>query len=126
MLAFVAILIAGFAGNKGIVCLPVRVPMEPLGKSCWKAQAADRVPFSQDGVDPYQGNFDAYYPGFREYLLPSALAIPFTRDVPNNLTTYVIYAGFFCCYAAPIFLRVAVGFDRPTAPLLGSFLLPLM
>lgn len=34
----------------------------------FRAEALDRTPFTQTGVDALSGNFDAYYPLQREYL----------------------------------------------------------
>jgi len=120
LLAFIAVLAAGFAENGN--CM-----LHGNDGAAWKvmldAQATDRAPFSDSGVDPYQGDFDAYYPVFREYLLPSLLTMPFASGMPNTFVTYLIYAGFMLL-AAYTFART-VGFDRPTA-LLGGFLLPLM
>jgi hypothetical protein len=39
-----------------------------------------RTPYTQFGVDPLQGSFEAYDPAFREYFLPDALAMAFTGD----------------------------------------------
>jgi hypothetical protein len=40
-------------------------------------QPIARTPFTQLGADPLQGNFDAYFPPFQEYLLPNLLAMLF-------------------------------------------------
>jgi len=52
---------------------------------------ASREPFSQVGVDPLQGNFDAYYPAFREYFVPEALALLFTGTGAGKAMTYTTY-----------------------------------
>ena len=120
LIALVAVLAFGFAANKP--CL-----LTGSDGTAWRitlrAQMMDRTPFSQTGIDPYQGNFDAYYPVFREYLLPSALALLVGDAVPGRVVTYTIYAAALLL-AAFVFART-IGFDRPTA-VLGGFLLPLM
>lgn len=120
LIALVGVLALGFAANKP--CL-----LTGIDGTAWRitlqTQATDRTAFAQTGVDPYQGNFDAYYPVFREYLLPSALALLVGDAVPGRVVTYTIYAALLLL-AAFVFAR-SIGFDRPTA-LLGGFLLPLM
>lgn len=118
--AFLAVLVLGFTRNSN--CL-----LEGIDGTSWRItlrmQEMDRTPFTQTGVDPYQGNFDAYYPVFREYLLPSALAMLAGDGVPGKTLTYTIYATFLLL--AAFALARCVGCDRPTA-LLAGFLLPLM
>jgi hypothetical protein len=120
LLAFIATLAGSFASNKN--CLLVG-----LDGTAWRvaleAQALDHAPFSQTGVDPYEGSFDAYYPVFREYLLPGAFALLAGGTMPGKVAVYTIYASLLLL-AAFLFAR-SVGFDRPTA-LIGGFLLPLM
>src|SRR5271170_5908065 len=81
-------------------------------------QAIDHQPFTQIGVDAAQGGFDAYYPLVREYLLPSALLLPFDA-LPDKAVTYFIYAVFvlLAIYA----LARTIGVERPTALLAGFF-----
>lgn len=88
-----------------------------------RTQVADRIPFSQSGVDPLEANFDAWHPVFYEYLLPSALTALISGTSPGRTTTYTIY-GVFMLLAAFACAR-SVGFDRQVA-LLGGFLLPVM
>jgi hypothetical protein len=56
-------------------------------------QAVARTPFTQLGADPLQGNFDAYFPPFQEYLLPNLLAMVFGDGNPAKATTFTIYAS---------------------------------
>jgi hypothetical protein len=120
LLACIAILAGSFTSNKN--CLLVG-----LDGTAWrvvlKAQAQDHAPFSQTGVDPYEGSFDGYYPVFREYLLPGAFALLAGGTMPGKVAVYTIYAALLLL-AAFLFARSA-GFDQPTA-LIGGFLLPLM
>src|SRR5262249_6606963 len=80
-----------------------------------------RTPFTQLGADPVQGNFDAYLPTFREYLLPYAIVRPFTAMKPNDATIYTIYAGLMIL--SLYLLARALHLDRAPA-LFGSFLYP--
>ena len=57
----------------------------------FKAQVA-RQPLSQLGVDPLQGNFDAYFPAFREYFLPEVLALVLKGTDASKAVTYTAYA----------------------------------
>ena len=117
--AAVAFLLVSFVANED--CL-----LHGLDGTDWvqlfDAQKANRTPFSQTGADAFQGNFDAYYPTFREYLLPSALTLPFGSN-PGKPLTYTVYGlcMLFCAYA----LARAVGFGRAAAQL-GASLLPLL
>jgi len=61
-------------------------------------QASNREPFTQTGVDASQANFDAYYPLFREYLLPSALTLFFSAEMPGKTTIYFVFA-LLCLFA---------------------------
>src|SRR5215469_7491124 len=68
-----AILCLIFLGNSS--CLSMG-----LDGATWVAEFAAQVarqPFSQLGVDPVQGNFDAYYPALREFFLPELLSLVF-------------------------------------------------
>src|SRR6266508_2555667 len=71
-------------------------------------QVISRAPFTQLGADPVQGNFDAYVPPFREYLLPNLMAMPFSAGSPDKAVTYTIYAGsmIFSVYLLARALRV--------------------
>ena len=53
----------------------------------FKAQTA-RQPFSELGVDPLQGNIDAYYLAFREYFLPETLTLLVTGADAGKAMTY--------------------------------------
>ena len=83
----------------------------------FKTQAA-RQPFSQLGVDPLQGNFDAYYPVFREYFLPEALSLLFKGTDAGKVAVYFVYSimMLFTTYT----LARAVGFSRTVAYLGGA------
>ncbi|HXZ03120.1 MAG TPA: hypothetical protein VEI03_24240 [Stellaceae bacterium] len=86
-------------------------------------QALDKVPFTQEGVDPLQGSFDAYVPVFREYLLPDALALIFSHAPASRVVIYANYGAFLLLAAYQCARRT--GFDRPAA-LLGGFMLPVV
>jgi hypothetical protein len=83
----------------------------------FKAQAA-REPFSQLGVDPLQGNFDAYFPVFREYFLPEALALMFKGTDASKAVTYTVY-GMLMVFATYALAR-SVGISRSVAFLGGA------
>jgi hypothetical protein len=87
------------------------------------AQAANRTPFSQTGVDALEGSFDAYFPLFVEYLVPSVLTDVAAHAMPGKALTYFGYAVFLF-FAAYIIAR-CIGMETFTA-LLGGFLLPVM
>jgi hypothetical protein len=91
-------------------------------------EALGRQPFSQLGVDALTGNFDAYYPLQREYLLPTALTMAVGGGIPSKVF-------FYDTYAVLLLLAVyacgrAIGFGRPIAVgagfLMASFALPGM
>jgi hypothetical protein len=75
----------------------------------FKRQAA-RQPFSQFGVDPLEGNFDAYYPAFREYFLPEALSLLVNWSDAGKAVTYTAY-GILMVFATYCLSR-ATGFSR--------------
>src|SRR4051794_26451482 len=52
-----------------------------------------RNAFSQLGVDPLQGSFDAYYPAFREYFLPEALSLLLTGRDASKAATFTVYGA---------------------------------
>jgi hypothetical protein len=85
-------------------------------------QAIARTPFTQLGADPLQGNFDAYFPPFQEYLLPNLLAMLFGDGNPAKATTYTIYAGLMIL--SVYVLGRAVRIDRAPA-LFAGLLHPL-
>jgi hypothetical protein len=91
--------------------------------STFDLQAISRTPFTQLGADPIQGNFDAYVPTLREYLLPNLLVMPFADGNPDKATTYTIYAGLMILsvYLLARVLRV----DRAPA-LFAGLLYPLL
>jgi len=80
-------------------------------------QSVDREPFTQTGVDASEGNFDAYYPLFHEYLFPGALALPFSVSMPSKNAIYFIYA-VACLFAFYVSAR-AVDVNWATALLAG-------
>jgi hypothetical protein len=120
LLGFIAVLALGLARNNACLFMS-------LDGTAWRitldAQAADRTAFSQSGVDPYQGSFDAYYPAYREYLVPSALSMLVGSSIPGKTATYTIYAAFLLI--ASYLMARSIGFDAPTS-LIGGFLLPCM
>lgn len=91
----------------------------------FKAQAA-RQALSQLGVDPLQGNFDAYFPAFREYFLPEVLALLLKGTDASKAVTYTAYAMLmvFASYC----LSRATGFSRSVGffggALFAAFALP--
>lgn len=86
-------------------------------------QAVDRQPFTQDGVDLLQGNFDAYYPLLLEYLLPSAIMRPLGDADPGKRTTYLVYAIFLFLALYAVSQSIAIGL----APaLLGGLLMGVL
>ncbi len=107
--SFVAVLFAIFSHN--VACLLIG-----LDGTSWviafKAQAA-RLAFSQFGVDPLQGNFDAYYPALREYFLPDALSLALTGADAGKATTYTIYGALMM--ATTYWLARSTGFSRAVA-----------
>lgn len=86
---FTALLLAIFSRNAG--CL-----LYSLDGTSWvtafQSQSL-RSPFSEFGVDPFQGNFDAYYPAFREYFLPDALSLVFMGTSAGKVLTYTVYGA---------------------------------
>ena len=98
-----------------------------LDGTAWRimlhAQTVYRSLFTQTGVDPFQGSFDAWYPDRPEFLLPSGLGLLLTGSVPGRVGTYFAY-GTFLLFAAYTLART-IGFERPVA-LLGAFLLPTL
>jgi hypothetical protein len=79
-----------------------------------------RIPFSQLGVDPLQGNFDAYLPAFREYFLPEALALPFNQAGPSKVLIYTTYG--ILMVASTYALARSVGFSRSIGLFAGMLL----
>jgi hypothetical protein len=86
-------------------------------RALFKSQAV-RQPFSQLGVSPLEGNFDAYMPSFREYFLPETLALlfGFAAGAPFK---YAIYGMemFISSFA----LARSVGFSRTVASVAAAF-----
>ena len=89
----------------------------------FQAEELGRNPFTQTGVHPFEGNFDAFYPTYREYLLPSALALVSGDALSGKTATYLVYAVLMMIGSYVVARTVQI--DRAAA-LLGSFLLPLM
>jgi hypothetical protein len=77
----------------------------------------------QVGVDAGQGNFDAYYPLFYEYLLPYTLAHFLLNTSPSQVTIYFVYgvASLIAMYA----MARAVAFS-PFAALTGGLLFDVL
>src|SRR3974390_1007090 len=71
LVCFAALLWLGLSHNK--VCL-----LNDLDGETWKitiqSQVENRASFTFTGVDALQGNFDAWYPTYGEYLVPVALS----------------------------------------------------
>lgn len=87
-----------------------------------KTQLDYKPLFSQVGVSPFEGNFDAYFPILREYFVATLFQFFVPQGLPFKILTYSVYAIFLvsCSYAA----ARTFGFDRLIA-LLGAWLLPL-
>ena len=111
---FVAVLFVVFSHN--VACLLIG-----LDGTSWviafKAQAA-RLAFSPLGVDPLQGNFDAYYPALREYFLPEALSLALTGADAGKIATYTTYGALMM--ATTYWLARSVGFSRAVASFGGA------
>ena len=120
LLALVALLYVCFASNNE--CLFVG-----LDGATWvnllKVQAEIRAPFTQTGVDPLAGSFDAYHPTFREYLLPTALGMLVGQPVVGKVVTYTVYAA--ALILSSYLAGRAVGFSRLQS-LLGGAALPFL
>ncbi len=118
--AFLSLLLVSFHNNSS--CLLIGVDGAQW-VTMMDAQAAFRIPFAQVGADPFQGSFDAYYPSFREYLLPNLLSLPFTGGNASAPMAYFIYAALmmFCTYA----VGRAAGMTRGVA-FFGGSLVPLL
>ena len=120
LVASLGVLYFSFTENKD--CL-----LFGLDGAAWRimlhAQTVYRSLFTYTGVDPFQGSFDAWYPDFPEFLLPSGLGLLLTGSVPGRVMTYFVY-GIFLLFAAYTLART-IGFERSVA-LLGALLLPTL
>ncbi len=118
--AYLPLLLLSFYNNSS--CLLIGVDGAQW-VTMMNAQAEFRMPFSQVGVDPFQGSFDAYYPTFREYLLPNLLTMPFSDGNASSTMTYFVYSALmaFSTYA----VGRATGMTRGVA-LVGGSLVPLL
>jgi hypothetical protein len=120
LLIFLAILYFSFAQNTD--CL-----LYGLDGALWRimlqAQTTYRSLFTQTGVDPFQGSFDAWYQDRPEFLLPSGLGLLLTGSIPSNVVTYFVY-GVFLFVAMYTFART-MRFEQPVC-LLSGFLLPTL
>ena len=90
--------------------------------SAFDTQEMARDPFTQSGVEPLQGGFDAYFPAFREFSVPNMLTMVFAGAGADKVTTYTIYAALMI--VATYMLARAVGFSRGVG-LLGGVLFAL-
>jgi len=86
-------------------------------------QASNRTLFSQSGVDPLQGSFDAYFPVSREYLLPNVLTWALGTGSPSGPFMYWVYT--LLMFVAAYALARAVGVGQMPA-LFGGLLLPIL
>src|SRR5258708_27348806 len=72
----------GFALNR--TCLPAG-----MDGTTWtiqaKSQIENRLPFSQVGVSPVEGSFDAPLPLFHDYVLPSVIVRFLSGEFPDKL-----------------------------------------
>jgi hypothetical protein len=82
-----------------------------------------RTPFAQVGADPLQGNFDTYFPAFREYLLPHFLALLSGLSNAGKAASYSIYASFLT-FSAYVLSR-SIGIGRG-ASVLSGVLVPFL
>jgi hypothetical protein len=82
-----------------------------------------RIPFSQLGVSPIEGNFDAYFTLNRDYLLSETIGRIFAGGTPSKPLTFAVCSMFLviCGYA----MARAVGASRVIASSTG-LLLPLV
>ena len=82
-----------------------------------------RIPFSQLGVSPTEGNFDAYFTLNRDYLLSEAVGRVFAGGAPSKPLTFAVCSMFLviCGYA----MSRAVGAARVIA-LSTGLLLPVV
>jgi hypothetical protein len=81
-----------------------------------------KPPFSQVGADPFEGNFDAYFPLNRDYLVSEALGRLIAGGAPSKAFTFTVNAIFLvlCGY---VFGR-AVGV-HPAVALSAGLLIPI-
>ena len=87
-------------------------------------QQMAREPFTQSGVDTLQGEFDAYFPAFREFSIPNFLAMVLTGGGgADKVATYTIYAALMI--VATYAMARAVGFSRGVG-LLGGISLAVV
>ena len=119
-LAFLCILYFSFAFNSD--CL-----LYGMDGAIWDIQGRTRFeyhqPYSQVGVEPFEGNFDGYFPFSHDYVLPSVLMRFLFGEFPDRLTTFFILAVFL--FLATYWFARTVGVGR-SAALLSGFLLPLL
>ena len=91
VLCFFAVSGLGLSQNK--ICL-----LNGLDGESWKltmqSEAQNRAPFTSTGVDAFQGNFDAWYPTFGEYLLPVALSNLLGLDPHGPFADTLLYRGY--------------------------------
>src|SRR5262249_24470515 len=61
-----------------------------------------KPPFSQVGADPFEGNFDAYVPLNRDYLVSEALGRLIASGAPSKAFTFTVNAIFLvlCGYVS--------------------------
>src|SRR5579872_5951474 len=118
----VAIAIFGLAFWQNQACLMLGLD-GTWYRSMFAYEAFDRPLFSQTGVDALSGNFDAWYPLSPEYLLPHALALPFSAIPPAKPFIFVVFS-IFLALAMYVVAR-SVQADRAAA-LTAAFLMPIL
>jgi hypothetical protein len=92
-------------------------------RTMFASEAIDRLPYSQLGVDPLSGSFDAWYPLNPEYLLPHALKLLFNPSPPGKPFIFVVFSIFL---ASSIYaVARSVQADRAAAMTAG-FLMPIL
>lgn len=120
-IVFIGLIWLGFSQN--ISCLLIGLDGEAW-RLTLQSQAENHLPFSQTGVDVLQGSFDAWYPTFREYLVPGALKLLLGNDTYETRGAveflYLAYASFLLL--ATYALGRAIGFARPIS-LIAAFLM---
>src|SRR6266702_4533856 len=118
-IACLSVLYLGFASNQNCLQAAMDGAIEIIQG---KTQIADHLPFSQTGVSPFEGSFDAYYALSHDDVLPTVMVRFLSGEFPDKLTTFFILALFL--FLTTYFLSRTIGIKLPAA-LLGSFLLPL-
>src|SRR5262249_31948764 len=86
-----------------------------------------RIPFSQLGVSPTEGNFDAYFPLNRDYLLSEAVGRIFAGGTPSKPLTFAVCSMFLviCGYAMARAATASRGIALATGLLIPVVITPV-